>query len=163
MHAENKKECSWESGILICRKNILPNHNELHPNIDSILPIPLIRVHMCTLHAFVRIDDEMVYLSILFTWKKTSQDESKKTIEAIACVLTKVGFHGGHVEDEKDIKRLGTRGNILAKPSMSGVKASHFFEKKYRHRCWGLYEDLIDVEDYHNNGGRESARENKYA
>ena len=63
---------------------------------------------MCTLHAFVRIDDKLMYLSILFSWNKTPQDESKKSIEAIECVLSKAGLHGGHVKIEKDIKRSGT-------------------------------------------------------
>ena len=73
------------------------------------------------LHLFVRIVDKMVYLSILFAWNKTPQAETKKSIEEIERVLSKAGLHGGHVKIEKDIKRLGTRGNLPAKPSMSCV------------------------------------------
>ena len=59
---------------------------------------------MCTLHAFVRIVDKLVYLSILFSWNKTPQDESKKSIEVIECVLSKASLHGGHVKIEKILR-----------------------------------------------------------
>ena len=127
---KKQKDRSWKGGILSCHQNLPPNHDQLDPNLDAVLPIPLIRVHMCTLHAFVRIVDKMVYLSILFAWNKKPQTESKKSIEAIEHVLSKAGLHGGHVKIEKDIKMSGTRGNLPAKPSMSGVKARRFLEKK---------------------------------
>ena len=88
----------------------------------------------------MRTVDKMVYLSILFAWNKTPQAESKKSIEAIERVLSKAGLHGGNVKIEKYIKRLGTRGNLLENPSMSGVKARRFLENKCGHGCWGLYE-----------------------
>ena len=162
MHIK-QKDRSWKGGILSCPQNLPPNRDELDPNIDAVLPIPLIRVHMCTLHAFVRIVDKMVYLSIMFAWNKTPQTESKKSIEAIESVLSKAGLHGGHVKIEKDIKRSGTRGNIPAKPSISGVKARRFLENKCGHGCWGLYEQLIDAEDDRTSGGRESSRKKKCA
>jgi hypothetical protein len=158
---KKQKDRSWNGGILSCHQNLPPNRDQLDPNLDAVLPIPLIRVHMCTLHAFVRIVDKMVYLSILFAWNKTPQAESKKSIEAIERVLSKAGLHGGHVKIEKDIKRSGTRGNLPAKPSMSGVKARRFLENKCGHGCWGLYEELIDAEDDRTSEGRESTRKKK--
>ena len=72
-------------------------------------------------------------------------------------------MHGGNVKIEKDIKRSRTRGNLLANPSMSGVKACHFLENKCGHGCWGLYEESIDAEDDHTSRGRELARKKKCA
>jgi len=43
---------------------------------------------------------------------------------------------------------------MTANPSMPGVKAHRFLEKKCGHGCWGLYEELIDVEDDGISGGR---------
>jgi hypothetical protein len=148
---------------LSCPQDLPPDHDQLDPNVDAVLPIPLIRVHMCTLHAFVRIVDKMVYLSILFSWNKIPKEESKNLIEAIEQVLSKAGLHGGNVKIEKYIKRSGTRGNLPTNPSMSGVKAHHFLENKCGHGCLGFYEDLIDAEDDRTSGGHESARKKKHA
>lgn len=158
---KKQKDRSWKGGILSCHQNLPPDCDHLDPNLDAVLPIPLTRVHMCTLHAFVRIVDKMVYLSILFAWNKSPQTESKKSIEAIECVLSKASLHGGHVKIEKDIKRSGTRGNIIEYTSMSSVKARHFLEKKCGHGCWGLYEELINAEDDCTSGGHESIRKKK--
>jgi hypothetical protein len=162
-HEKKQKDRSLNSGILICPQDLPHVHDDLDPDVDVVLPIPLIRVHMCTLHAFVRIVVKMVCLSILFAWNKIPKEESKKLIEAIEQVLSKEGLHGGNVKIEKDIKRSGTRGNIPPNPSISGVKARHFLENKCGRIFFGFYEDLIDAEDDHTNGGRESTRKKKRA
>jgi hypothetical protein len=160
---KKQKDKIWKSGILSYPQGLPPNRDQLDPNVDVVLPIPLIRVHMCNLHAIERIVDKMVYLSILFAWNKIPQEESKNSIEEIQHVLSKVGLHGRNVKIEKDIKRSGTRGNLPGKPSMSGVKEHHFLEKKCGHGCLGFYEDLIDVEDDRIGGGCESSIKKKHA
>jgi hypothetical protein len=105
----------------------------------------------------------MVYLSILFAWNKSPKEQGKKLIEANEQVLSKVGLCGGNVKIEKYIKRSGTRCNLLTKQSTSGIKAHHFLEKKWGHRCLGFYEDLIDEKDDHTSGGCELSRKKKHA
>ena len=104
MHYEKQKYRSWKGGILSCPQNLPPDRDQLDPNLDAMLPIQLIRVNMCTFHAFVRIVDKMVYLSIFFAWNKTPQTESKNSIEAIDHVLSKATLHGGNVKIEKILR-----------------------------------------------------------
>ena len=73
-------------------------------NMDPILLIPLTRVHICTLHGFVRIVDKLVYLSILFAWNKRPQEIAQSSVEAIEKVLSNAGLHGGNVKICKDTK-----------------------------------------------------------
>ena len=69
---KNKKVPSggWSNGVTSCRQYLSLNRDEMDKHMDPIFPIPLTRVHICTLHAFVRIVDKLVYLSILFAWNK---------------------------------------------------------------------------------------------
>jgi hypothetical protein len=127
-HKEKEKlsDGGWSNGIMSFQQDIIPNQYEMDKNMDPILPIPLTRVHICTLHAFVRIVDKLVYLSILFAWNKRPQEISQKSIEAIEKVLSNVGLHGGNVKNFKDTKLFGAQGNAPYKPSMGRVKARHF-------------------------------------
>jgi hypothetical protein len=126
MHTRKKEKLpggGWSNGIMIYQQDIIPNQDEMDKNMDPILPIPLTRVHVCTLHAFARIFDKLVYLSILFSWNKRPQEISQKSIEAIEKVISNVGLHGDNVKICKDTKSSGARGNVPSKPFMGEVKA----------------------------------------
>ena len=152
MHTRKKEKSpsgGWSNGIMSCRQDMPPNRENLDKNIDHILPIPLTRVHICTLHAFVRIIDKLVYLSILSAWNRSPKESAQKSIEEIEKVLSNAGLHGGNVKICKDIKLSGARGNVPCKPSMGGVKACHFIEDS-KERLEGqqkLFGELIDAEN----------------
>jgi hypothetical protein len=113
----------WSNGIMSCQQDNIPNQDEMDTNMDPILPRPLTREHICTLHAFVRIVDKLMYLSILFYWNKMPQEIDQKSTKAIEKVLSNVGLHGGNVKICKDTKLPRVRGNVPYKPSMGRVKA----------------------------------------
>ena len=141
MHTRKKEKVpsgGWSNGVTSCRQDLSPNRDEMDKNINPILPIPLTRVHICTLHAFVRIVDKLVYLSILFAWNKQPQEIAQNSIEAIEKVLSNAGLHGGNVKICKDTKLSRARGNIPSKPSMGEVKARHFIADPIRNLGSGL-------------------------
>lgn len=106
-----------------CKQDIIPNHVEMDKNMDPILSIPLTRVHICTLHRFVRIADKLMCLSILFAWNKGSQENFQSSIEAIEKVISNVGLQEDNKKNCKYTKLLRVRGNVPSKASMGRVKA----------------------------------------
>lgn len=146
-----------------CRQDIPLDREKLDKKFDLILPIPLTKVHIYTLHGFVRITDKSVYLSILSAWNKSPKEISKKSIEAIENVLSKAGLHGRNVKICKDTKLSGPRGNVPCKPSMGGVKTRHFIEdsKERLEAQPKLYSDLIDAENDLSDRGNSAIRKKK--
>jgi hypothetical protein len=82
MHTRKKEKLpssGYPNGIMSFQREIIPNRDEMDKNMGPTLHIPLTRVCVCTLHAFVRIVDKLVYLSILFSWNKRSQEIAQKS------------------------------------------------------------------------------------
>ena len=109
---EEKRE--WKSVNANSNRRQAPNCDapRVDPNWDSILAIPLIRVHICVLHALVRIIEKLVYMYIEFAWIMKPTLESERTIKKIEQVLSNAGLHCGQVKIEKDLKRSGKTGNV---------------------------------------------------
>ncbi len=91
------------------------------------MPIPLDRVHICTLHALVRIVEKMIHHSCAFVWNMKDEKERKAGIERVERVLSEAGLHGGCVKLEKDMKRSGKQ-SVPAKVSIGGDRARHFLK-----------------------------------
>ena len=106
--------------------NRAPDRHLKDVDFKPVLDIPLIRVHICTLHALCRIIEKLVYLYICFAWTLKPQKESLKSIKAIEGVLSDIGLHGGHVKIEEDNKQSKGGRKVPKKPSIGGVKAKRF-------------------------------------
>ena len=76
------KEREWKSVNANSNRRQAPNRDApgADPNWDPILAIPLIRVHICVLHALVRIIEKLVYMYIKFAWIMKPTLESERTI-----------------------------------------------------------------------------------
>lgn len=61
-------------------------------NWDPILPIPLARVHFCTLHAFVQIVEKIVHAYICFAYTMQPKEELEKACKELEKVLSKLVF-----------------------------------------------------------------------
>ena len=59
-----------------------PNRNLLDENFSPVFDIPLVNVHICTLHGLCRIIEKLVYLHIGFAWK------IKNALERITAITT---------------------------------------------------------------------------
>ena len=77
------KEREWKYVNANSNRRQAPNRDApgVDPNWDPILAIPLIRVHICVLHALVRIIEKLVYMYIKFAWIMKPTLESKRTIK----------------------------------------------------------------------------------
>lgn len=71
---------------------------------DPVLPIPLKRVHFCTLHTFVCIIEKLLLEYIHFAYNIKFQEASDKARRDLEKVLSKIGLHGGNVVIKKDEK-----------------------------------------------------------
>ena len=137
MHGRTKESSGrnvWDNGI---GNNAAPSRDGMlrvggdwvpkDVNWDPILPIPLSRVHFCTLHAFVRIVEKIVYAYICFAYTMQPKEESERACKELEKVLSEIGLHGGNVHIKKDEKKSGATGDIPCKPCFGGAKARNFF------------------------------------
>ena len=116
----------WENGILSCDQRLAPDRDKKDSKWDPILPIPLERVHICTLHAELCILDKLLYLHLVYAWTLIPTELSAHCISRAEKLLSDMGFHGGHVRLKEDKKMSGKTQNLPAKVSMGGAKARRF-------------------------------------
>lgn len=83
---------------------------ELHAG--AVLPIPLDRVHFCSMHAEMRLVDFLVnkLIGIAWTWVQASdtsksKEEGQKRVQGLQDVLQAAGVYGGHVQILADNSR----------------------------------------------------------
>ena len=106
-----------------------PNRNRLDVNFRPIFDIPLVNVHICTLHGLCRMIEKLVHLHIGFGWKIKDAAQRKNAITALEKVLSEIGLHGGNVQIVKDMKKSSNEKDVPMKPSIGGVKARRFLSK----------------------------------
>ena len=90
-----------------------------------ILNIPLGRVHVCSLHARLRILDKLLKLHVNYAWNMEPKERREECLSALELVLSNVGLHGGAVTLTKDTKKLGSTQDNPSKICMGGAKARH--------------------------------------
>lgn len=106
-----------------------PNRHLLDNSFRPVFNIPLVNVHICTLHALCRIIEKLVYLYICFAWKIKNKAERQVALNKMQCVLSDMGLHGGNVQIQTDTKLSTKEKDVPNKPSMGGVKARRFLSK----------------------------------
>lgn len=110
----------------LTRSRVGPTRDREDPNFRPVLAIPLTNVHICTLHAEVRIIEKLIFNHILYVWNTKPESASKIGIERLEQVLSKAGLHKGNVKIKKSEKLSGKSGNVPNKPSVGGAKARRF-------------------------------------
>ncbi|KAH7424245.1 hypothetical protein KP509_12G097000 [Ceratopteris richardii] len=106
---------------------ILRNYSSSSMIWDPIRPIALTNVHICTLHAELRIIDKLVRLQLDYAYSIKPTTLADECIKKCECLLSKMGFHGGDVHLRKDPKLSQNTGDVLEDVSMGGAKARRFF------------------------------------
>lgn len=120
-----KSETQWVNGIKSCDQQIPPNRDQVDIEWNPILDIPLARVHVCTLHARLRILDKLLKLHVNYAWNMEPMERRVECVERLEEVLSSVGLHGGAVSLSKDGKVSGATQNNPSKICMGGSKARH--------------------------------------
>ena len=121
----SKEKHQWSQGILSCDQRVPPNRDTKDSNWDPILHIPLTNVHVCTLHARLRILDKLLMLHINYSWSMEPADRREECIRELEDILSSVGLHGGAVKLTKDRKASGATQDWPNKICMGGRKARH--------------------------------------
>lgn len=106
--ANKQSSMQWFNGILSCDQTIAPNRDTEDKDLKPILNIPLSHVHICSLHARLRILDKLLKLHVNYAWNMELVERREECICALQDVLSSVGLHGGAVTLTKDTKTSGS-------------------------------------------------------
>jgi hypothetical protein len=128
--AKERQQPSWKGGLFSSHFPAEPTRGTVQDVVfDPILPIPLSRVHICTLHANVRMVEKILHLHFMFVWNMQNKTYQAKAIEAMEESLSSAGVHGGHVRIFKDSNLSGSTGSVPNRPSMNGAHVARLFKK----------------------------------
>lgn len=127
--AAQRRTPTWEGGLFasgVASKQVsLTSSDRWRP----VLPIPLERVHICTLHTFNRICEKVLHLHFQYVWTIRDKKTQEAAIFDIESILSATGMHGGAMRIFKDKELSGTSNNMPNKPSLSGANAAKLFKK----------------------------------
>lgn len=127
-HYVTRGKGSWQGGLFAPNIRAAPCEIDMHPRWKPILPIPLSRTHICTLHAQVRIVEKILHLHFMFVWNMQDDERRAFAIDAIEKSLSAVGVEGSNCVLKQDPRLSGKTGNVVRKPSLGGVHASKLFQ-----------------------------------
>jgi hypothetical protein len=119
---------TWKGGLFAASVSAKPVDMRDHSRWKPILPIPLTRVHICTLHAQVRMCEKMVHHHFMFVWNMHNEVQKAIAIQQMEKSLSTVGAHGRNVEITQDPQCFRESNSIPKKPSFNGVVASRLFQ-----------------------------------
>lgn len=129
--ASQKRTPTWEGGLFA--SGISSKPISLKTSIGRwkhVLPIPLERVHICTLHAFNCICEKSLHLHFQHVWTNCDKiNPNKDAISDIETILSATGMHGGVVKIFKDLELFGFSNRMPNKSSSSGADATKLFPK----------------------------------
>lgn len=124
----SKKTQSWSGGLFSTSVHAKPLIGARALNRwKPILPIPLNRVHICTLHALNRIVEKILHLHFIFVWTMRDKEQQELAIDDLQKILSATGAHGGNVLIFKDQDLSGKSNSIPNKPSLSGANCAKIF------------------------------------
>ena len=115
---------------------------------NPILPIELKNVHICTLHAEIRILDKLLCLHLDYAYSIKPTQLADDYIEKCENLLSKMVFHGGQVHLKKDPNISKKTGDILQDVSMGGAKARRFlniYDQKQVNAMWDYSKELCRI------------------
>jgi len=101
--SQKKRTPTWSGGVFASNISSKPVSLGSFPDRwKPIIPIPLERVHICTLHALNRICEKLLHLHFQNVWTVRDKSIQKLAIEDIERILSSTGMHGGQVKIFKD-------------------------------------------------------------
>lgn len=150
-----RAKANWAGGLFASSVAAQPCDMMASARWRPILPIPLSRVHICTLHAQVRLTEKIVHMHIMYVWNIQDQKLRATAIEQMEKSLSAIGAHGGNVEIRKDPKLSGNTGNVPQKPSLSGVVASRLFKPSVWSGNDKAWKDVCQAENNNTRGGAD--------
>ena len=133
--ATNRGKGRWQGGLFATRIRAEPVDVSTHPRWKQVLPIPLSRTHMCTLHALVRICEKILHIQLTFVWNIQDGHRKATSIEAMEKSLSAIGVDSGNFVMKQDMKKSGKTGNVVMKPSLRGGVAVKLFQDS----SWSLH------------------------
>lgn len=125
--ASSRGKGAWQGGLFAPSIQGAPCHIDTHPRWKPILPIPLSRTHICTLHALVRIAEKVLHLHFMFIWNMQDDERKSRAIDAMEKSMSAIGVEGSNCVLKQDPQLSGKTGNVVQKPSISGVLANKLF------------------------------------
>lgn len=144
----------WDTSVLRCPMLDEPNRASKDKDWSPIIHFPLINVHFCTLHAFMRIFDRLLKLHVDYAFTMKPAARSKQALAEVEDLLNSIGCHGGNVSIITQKNIGGDSHEIARQVSMSGGKARRFLQKPSTSRTnrvdqdpagqalWELWKDL---------------------
>ena len=115
---------------------------------NPILCIKLQNVHICNLHAEIRILDKLLRLHLDYAYSIKPSTLANECIDKCEVLLSKMGFHGGQVQLRKDPNLSGNSRDVLADVSMGGAKARRFLgnhDQKQLNCMWECWKELCII------------------
>ena len=152
--ASSRGKGSWQGGLFASRIQGAPCDINTHPRWKPILPIPLSRVHICTLHALVRIVEKVLHLHFMFVWNMQDGDRKSVAIDAMEKTMSAIGVEGSNCVLKQDPKFSGKTGNVVQKPSIGGVLASKLFGPSSWSGNDRVWKDVLASESNHLENGQ---------
>ena len=142
---------SWDNGLFSKKISAKPMSGDaMDGRWQPIFPIPLERVHVCTLHAFNRIIEKIVHLHFMHVWTIRNEEIQAQAVAEMEKVVSLTGAHGSNVVIFKSQDLSGKSNNVPRKPSFSGAHALKLFKvnptAKDPKFAKPLYIDLVNSE-----------------
>jgi hypothetical protein len=123
----------WADGARSGKQSQKPVRDVKDPRFNSLLPIPLGRIHVCSMHGHNRMTEMNVHQHVKRIWNMDSSTPQKKAIRdrklcELEGVLSKIGVQGGHCKIVQDPQ--AGKGNMPQKISFKDTTARKFSSKK---------------------------------
>ena len=130
-YSVTREKGTWQEGLFAPSVRAAPCEIDTHPRWKPILPIPLSRTHICTLHAQVRIVDKILHmiLHFMFVWNMHDEQRRAVAIDTMEKSLSAIGVEGSNCVLKQDPRLSGKSGNVVQKPSLGGVHSTKLFDR----------------------------------
>lgn len=150
-----RRKHTWHGGLFASNIRSNPSPIVEESRWKPILPIPLERVHICTLHALTRMIEKILHMHFMFIWNMENEVRQHAAIENMEKTLSAAGLHGGNVRIMKDATLSGASNSVPIKPSLSGVTAARMFQPSTWSGQDRVWKDVLRSENNTLDQGRQ--------
>ena len=150
-----RRKHTWHGGLFVGNVLCKPHAIDRESRWKPILPIPLERLHICTLHALTRMMEKILLLHFMFIWNMKNEERQQHAIENMEKTLSAAGLHGGNVHIMKDPTGSGASNSVPIKPSLSGVTVARMFQPSTWSRQDRVWKDVLRSESNTLDQGRQ--------
>ena len=150
-----RRKHTWHGGLfagnVLCKPLAIDRESWWKP----ILPIPLKRLHVCTLHALTRMMEKILHLHFMFIWNMKNEECQQHAIENMEKTLSAAGLHGSNVRIMKDPTCSGASNSVPIKLSVTGVTAARMFQPSTWSGQDRVWKDVLHTESNTLDQGRQ--------